>query len=178
MHLRQPQHHRPHATGAYCRRRILGRGARVSGAAEGWVGFASQRAAPVGEAGAGADNKRPVSAGQRRAQRLDDLAVDGAVLRQRGEIMIERGVNNAIRGRHGLPQHVGIVYIALQRHRTGAGEGLGARSAARQPNDVMPSLQQLRHQIRADKPGGAGQENAHANLQKTHSPCGRAASIA
>ena len=81
MHLRQPHHHHAPALGDEGVGRLLGGCAGELGRGDVIVGL-HRRAAGLrpGEARAGGDDERPVRAGQRLAQRLDDLAVVLAVL--------------------------------------------------------------------------------------------------
>ena len=77
------------------------------------------------------------------------------------QVVLEGEVDDAVGRPGGLAQPVEIVQVAAPDLGASGRERLGRAVRARQPHDLMPGLQQLGHDRRADVPGRAGHENTH-----------------
>ena len=114
--------------------------------------------------GARRDDQGPVGPGERAAQGLDGEPVLLAIGHEVREVMVERGVDHAVRPRRPRAQ-TPRVFETPPVHLDARGlQGPGPGVRPRQPEDPMARAQQFPHHGRAHEPGRARYENAHSDF--------------
>ena len=109
----------------------------------------------------GGDEQRAVGAFEHRAERLDGAPVRRAVFGEFREIVVEGGMDHAIRPGCSAAQTVQILDVAAKHLGAAGGERPGARLRTRQAKHLMACSEKFLDDGRADKAGGTGDENTH-----------------
>jgi hypothetical protein len=165
----QPDDGRPHAAAGQPDHEVLGLDPRAAGRE---IGLGARPAGDAREGEherAGGGDERLARPVEHRGKRLDGGEVGrgrAGVVARPHQVVLEGEVDDAVGRSGGLAQPVEIVQVAAPDLSAGGLERPGRAVGARQPHDLMPGLQQLGHDGRADVPGCAGHENARGKSSR------------
>jgi hypothetical protein len=110
----------------------------------------------------GGDDQGPVRSGERATERFDGAPVLLAIRHEFREVVVEGGVDQAVRFRRPAAQTVEVFKIPSVCLGSRGNERAGARIRPRQSEDPMASVDEFRNNGRTDKAGRSGDEYAHA----------------
>ena len=109
----------------------------------------------------GGDEQRPVGAGQRRAQGLNDAPVYLANFLELREIVNEGSVDHAVRHGRALAQAFEVIKIAAMHLSARGHKRLGAGLRAREAQHLMARVNELWNDGGTDKAGSSGDKDTH-----------------
>ena len=138
------------------------RGNRLGSRRVGAVGFDRD-----GAEDARRDDEWTAAAFEQVAEELDGREVDSGRIRHSGEVVDERGVDDAVDSVRTRTQTVEVGDVASLHLRTGSGDLLGGRLRTCQADDLMTCGDEFGRDRRADPAGCTGDENTHEDLRES-----------
>src|SRR5450830_706514 len=112
-------------------------------------------------AGPGGDDERTVGTGERGSHRLNGFPVGFAVCDKLREVVVEGGMDDAVRHGCSTVQAVQVFQIASKHFGTRRHQGLGACFRSAQSKYLMAGLDEFGNNDRTDETGRAGNKNTH-----------------